>query len=155
MTPDQTPGFILKRMSTLTIGRLAKAAGVAIDTIRYYEREGLLPEPPRRASGYRAYPPETVRRLRFIRGAKQLGFSLKEIAELLELRNHRSDERDEVRSKAREKIRQIDQRVAEMIAIRDELKVLVSACEHEQAHGGADCPILGALERGLDSGRSS
>lgn len=137
-------------MSTLSIGRVAKAAGVAIDTIRYYEREGLIPEPPRRASGYRAYSPDIVRRLRFIRSAKQLGFSLKEIGELLELRSHPQDERDEVREKARAKIEQINQRVEEMLAIRAELQALVTACQHEQAHGGDSCPILGALERGLD-----
>lgn len=137
-------------MSTLSIGRVAKAAGVAIDTIRYYEREGLIPEPPRRASGYRAYSPDVVRRLRFIRSAKQLGFSLKEIGELLELRSHPRDERDEVRDKARTKIGQINQRVEELLAIREELQSLVSACQQEQAHGGDSCPILGALERGLD-----
>jgi MerR family mercuric resistance operon transcriptional regulator len=73
-------------MEILTIGQLAKQAGVNIETIRYYERQGLLPEPPRRASGYRQYSAEFVKRIQFIKRAQTLGFSLKEIAELLDLR---------------------------------------------------------------------
>lgn len=73
-------------MEGLTIGRLAREAGVNSETIRFYERRGLIPKPPRPATGYRRYPPETVRRVRFIRHAKELGFSLKEILELLSLR---------------------------------------------------------------------
>lgn len=73
-------------METLTIGQLAKNAGVNIETIRYYERRGLIPEPPRRESGYRQYSPEFVTRIQFIKRAQELGFSLNEIAELLALR---------------------------------------------------------------------
>ena len=80
-------------MPGLTIGKIAAEAEVAIDTVRYYERAGLLPAPPRRESGYREYPPDTVKRLRFIRRAKNLGFSLPEIAELLELSSPRGDVR--------------------------------------------------------------
>jgi MerR family transcriptional regulator, copper efflux regulator len=73
-------------MSTLTIGQVAKEAGVGVETLRYYEREGLVKEPPRRDSGYRQYPEDVVKRIHFIKRAQELGFSLKEIAELLALR---------------------------------------------------------------------
>src|SRR6266568_3121827 len=73
-------------MSTLTIGQVAKEAGVGVETLRYYEREGLVKEPPRRVSGYRQYPEDVVKRIHFIKRAQELGFSLKEIAELLALR---------------------------------------------------------------------
>jgi len=73
-------------MESMTIGKLAKRAGVGVETIRFYERKGLLPEPPRRYSGYREYPESAIDRVRFIRRAKELGFTLKEIGELLELR---------------------------------------------------------------------
>ena len=72
-------------MQALTIGEVAKAADIGVETVRFYEREGLIAEPPRRQSGYRQYPPDTIRRLRFIRRAKDLGFTLKEIGELLDL----------------------------------------------------------------------
>ena len=73
-------------METFTIGQMAKQAGVNIETVRFYEREGLIPEPPRKASGYRQYSPDFVKRILFIKRAQTLGFSLKEIAELLDLR---------------------------------------------------------------------
>ena len=82
MTPSAGPPAAAPH---LTIGAVARAAGIAIDTIRYYEREGLLPVPARRLSGYRDYTPDAVARLRFIRRAKELGFSLPEIRELLAL----------------------------------------------------------------------
>jgi DNA-binding transcriptional MerR regulator len=72
--------------SSLTIGQVAKGAGVGVETVRFYEREGLVPAPKRRPSGYRQYPADTVRRIRFVQAAKDLGFTLKEIRELLSLR---------------------------------------------------------------------
>ena len=72
-------------MSPLRSGELAKQAGVNVETLRVYERKGILPQPPRRASGYREYPPDAVDRIRFIKRAQELGFTLKEIKELLEL----------------------------------------------------------------------
>lgn len=74
------------RAKPLTIGRLAQEAGINLETVRYYERRGLLPKPPRTASGYRMFPPEAARRLRFIKLAQDLGFSLREVRELLALR---------------------------------------------------------------------
>lgn len=126
----------------LTIGRLAERAGVGIDTVRYYERAGLLPAPPRRASGYRDYPPETLRRLRFIRRAKELGFTLTEIGELLELSATQGDAAA-VRQTAQAKLDLVEHKLAELQRVRDALRTLIDACP---GHGPTrDCPILQAL----------
>jgi MerR family copper efflux transcriptional regulator len=129
-------------MSGMTIGKLAAAADVAIDTVRYYERAGLLPEPPRRESGYREYPADAVKRLRFIRRAKALGFSLPEIGELLDLSASSADVR-KVKSAAQSKLKLLDEKIAELTRVRDGLQKLVKHCP---GHGDADsCPILNAL----------
>lgn len=129
-------------MSGLTIGKLAAQADVAIDTVRYYERAGLLPEPPRRESGYREYPVETIKRLRFIRRAKALGFSLPEIAELLDLSSSSADVR-KIKNAAQSKLKLLDEKIAELTRVRDGLQKLVETCP---GHGKADaCPILNAL----------
>src|SRR5437867_12888069 len=93
-----------KTPERLTIGRLAQVGGVNLETIRYYEREGLLPRPPRTRSGYRIFPNDAARRLRFIRRAKELGFSLKEIRELLALRVNAGTKPDQIRRRAEAKI---------------------------------------------------
>lgn len=129
-------------MPGMTIGKIAAAANVAIDTVRYYERAGLLPEPPRRESGYREYPADTVKRLRFIRRAKALGFSLPEIGELLDLSASSADVR-KVKSAAQSKLKVLDEKIAELTRVRDGLQQLVKHCP---GHGKADtCPILNAL----------
>jgi MerR family copper efflux transcriptional regulator len=129
--------------AALTIGRIAQSAGVAIDTIRFYEREGLLPEPRRRPSGYREYDQGTVSRLRFIRRAKDLGFTLDEIRELLALSADRNDGVEGVRERATARLKAIDERIAELQRVRDGLSELVDACP---GHGAPeDCPILKAL----------
>src|SRR5690554_5869182 len=129
-------------MRSLRISQLADRAGVGIDTVRYYERAGLLPEPPRRPSGYREYPPQSLQRLRFIRRAKSLGFSLEEIAGLLDLSDQRSDI-DAVKRLAQARLAEVEARLQELEKIRDALKSLVAACP---GHGSAaDCPILSAL----------
>ena len=129
--------------SALTIGRVAQSAGVAIDTIRFYEREGLLPEPRRRPSGYREYDQGAVSRLRFIRRAKDLGFTLEEIRELLALSADRHGGVEGVRERAAARLRAIDARIAELQRVRDGLSELVEACP---GHGAPeDCPILKAL----------
>lgn len=128
-------------MSLMKIGEVATRADVNIDTVRYYERTGLLPEPKRRPSGYRAYDSNTIRRLRFIRRAKTLGFTLEEIGELLSI----SGQRDVAAAKAaaRRKLASVDQRLAELQRIRDALAGLVEACP---GHGATEhCPILAAL----------
>ena len=130
-------------MTSLSIGQLAKQVDVAIDTVRYYERNGLLAPASRLASGYRRYGDSELKRLRFIRRAKALGFSLKDIRALLAL----SDEEDiaEVRRAAQHKLKDIDRRIAELVRVRAGLDALINACP---GHGRADeCPILIALSQ--------
>lgn len=133
---------------SLTIGKLARAAGVRIDTVRYYERRGLMPEPRRSASGYRHYAPDAVRRLRFIRRAQSLGFTLDEIGELLSLRADPANHA-EVRAAARARRDDIEHRIRELSALRDSLDGLIRDCRAADRRG-AECPILGVLEHGFD-----
>ena len=127
----------------LTIGRVARAAGVGIDTIRYYEREGLLPEPERRLSGYRDYTPDAITRLRFIRRAKELGFPLPEIRELLALSADRERGVRGVKQRAVARLAEIDRRIRELKRVQRGLKNLIDACP---GHGALECcPILTAL----------
>jgi MerR family copper efflux transcriptional regulator len=129
------------RMTTMTIGRLAKQAGINIDTIRYYERNGLIPEPVRRASGYREYEPADLKRLRFIMRAKDLGFSLAEIRELLALSAGR-DVRG-VKRRAEEHLDQVEHKIKELQRVRRGLRALIEACP---GHGDLErCPIVAAL----------
>jgi MerR family copper efflux transcriptional regulator len=129
--------------SSLTIGAVAKRVGVAIDTIRYYEREGLLPEPVRRASGYRSYDESAVAQLRFIRRAKLLGFTLEEIRDLLALSADRQRGVEAVKQRAQHRLAAIEMRIVELQRVRDGLEQLVEACP---GHGAPeDCPILRAL----------
>ncbi len=131
-------------METMTIGRLARQVGVGVETIRFYEREGLIPEPPRTFSGYRKYPTEAVTRVRFIRRAKELGFTLREIRELLELRTGPDVTCDVVRERARAKIADIEGRIRTLEAMRRALERLAADCP---ASGPVEqCPILAALE---------
>lgn len=128
---------------SLTIGTVAKRAGVPIDTIRYYEREGLLPQPLRRASGYRSYNETAISRLRFIRRAKDLGFTLDEIRDLLALSSDRRGGVKAVRKRAEHRLAGIDERIAELMRIRKGLQQLIEACP---GHGDPEqCPILRAL----------
>lgn len=126
-----------------TIGSVARRAGVAIDTIRYYEREGLMPEPLRRASGYRSYGEGAVVQLRFIRRAKELGFTLVEIRELLALSADRQRGVKAVKQRAQKRLDAITARIAELTRVRDALAELVASCP---GHGKPEhCPILRAL----------
>lgn len=127
----------------MNIGQLARQTQVAIDTIRYYEREQVLPPPRRSANGYREYGPDDVRRLRFIRRAKELGFGLDEIRGLLALSDNRSGDMAAVRTTAREKLQLIEQRIEELQRVRNALQELVAACP---GHGSlSECPIMSAL----------
>ena len=132
-------------METLTIGQVAKRAGVGVETVRFYEREGLVAEPARRPSGYRQYSPDAVRRIRFIRHAKELGFTLKEIGELLTLRIDPRSTCADVRDRARDKITDIEERIANLDRMRSALLRLVTRCRGEGP--GADCPLLDELDR--------
>jgi len=115
-------------MEMLTTGRLAAKTGVSIETLRFYHRIGLLPEPPRTASGYRQYPADAARRVRFIRRAKGLGFKLAEIAELLELRTDSPDDRLRMEKRVLGAISRIEDQARELEAMMASLTLLVEAC---------------------------
>src|SRR5437660_11848398 len=115
-------------MKPLTIGQVARSAGVGIETVRFYERQGLLTEPARKESGYRQYGEDVVARLRFIRRAKELGFSLKEIAELLALRVEPETTCAEVRTKAEAKIVDVEEKIQALRRIKKALVKLTTAC---------------------------
>lgn len=121
----------------MTIGRLAKAAGVGVETIRYYQRRGLI-EQPRAESGYRSYGPHHLERLHFIRRAQSIGFSLEEIAELLRLNDTRDHEL--ARRLAEQKIAAIDTRIAHLEAMAAALRNLVCTCH--DGGTGMPCPII-------------
>jgi Hg(II)-responsive transcriptional regulator len=129
------------------ISEAAQQAGVNRETIRYYERRGLLPSAPRRRSGYRELPADTVRRIRFIKRAQELGFSLDEVAELLQLRAAKPRNRTRVRAVAERRVEQIEQKIAELEALRTTLRSLIHQC-----HEGTtlECPIIEAFERAGD-----
>ncbi len=132
----------------MTSGQLAKKSGVGVETLRFYEREGLLPPPARLASGYRQYPAEAVERVRFVRRAQLLGFQLKDIKELLALRDDPDAGSGQVREKAVAKLADIDQRIKDLEEMRTELTRLVAACDGSGT--AADCPIITAIR---DDGR--
>ncbi len=128
-------------MAGLTIGRLARETDVNKETIRYYQRIGLLKEPEKPNHGYRIYPDEYIGRIRFIKRAQQLGLRLGEIAELLDL-----DTRDcaDMRRRAEEKKTQINAQIQDLQALRSVLDQLIEACRRG---GQVRCPIIDALQR--------
>jgi MerR family mercuric resistance operon transcriptional regulator len=139
-------------MRGLTIGEVARQAGVNLQTIRFYERRGILEEPPRRPSGYREFDPETVRLIRFIKRAQALGFTLREVQELLRLRDDQSASCADVRTTARAKMEDIDRRIESLRAMRKALGVLVDTCRSNASV--RKCPILEALEAAGETKRS-
>ena len=128
---------------TMTIGQIARVAGVPAATVRYYERRGLIDPAPRTGSGYRKYGPETAERLRFIKRAQDLGFSLDEIQDLLGLRVDDPAACSAVEAKARHKIAQVDGMIRDLARIRDVLDGLAESCRIHAPT--AECPILDAL----------
>ncbi len=127
----------------MKIGELAQRSGVGIDTVRYYERERLLPEAQRLASGYRVYGDADLKRLRFVRRAKALGFTLPEIRDLLALSDHREQDMAALKDAATEKLADVQARLAELDRMRGALETLIASCP---GHGVlAQCPILDAL----------
>lgn len=127
----------------MKIGQVAKAAGIGIDAVRFYEREGLIPTPPRRPSGYREYTPDVVVSLRFIKRAKQLGFSLKEISELLRLEASNGATSADVRERAQAKLEDLEERIRALQKMRRALRKLVESCPGKGPL--SDCSILRAL----------
>jgi MerR family mercuric resistance operon transcriptional regulator len=137
-------------MKPMTVGQVARQAGVGVETVRFYEKNGLLEEPTRRASGYREYDEETVHRLRFIQRAKELGFILSEIKELLSLRC--SDRPcNDVRERAEAKVAEIEGKVAMLLRMKEVLRRLASSC-CEQGDKSR-CPILETLDGEGNTGR--
>jgi len=124
----------------LTIGKLAKQANVTIETIRYYQRRGLLTEPEKPVSGYRQYPAEAIARIKFIKRAQQSGFTLKEIAELLSLDGEHCED---VQKMAEQKREQIDEQLKNLTALRNVLDSLVKGCQQDQST--QHCSLIDAL----------
>jgi Hg(II)-responsive transcriptional regulator len=131
-------------MELLTIGELAKAADVNRETVRYYERRRVLPRPSRSLSGYRVYSEDALRRLRFIRHAKALGFSLNEIKELLALRVNSIDACARVQERTRAKVADIDKKIRSLKQVKDALGELVKACARRRKSNR--CPVLDTLD---------
>ena len=131
-------------MKAMKIGEFAKKAGVNVQTVRYYERRGLLPEPERRESGYREYTPDCLERLQFIRRGQELGFTLVEIEELLTLRTDPGTTAADVKGRAEAKIADIETRISDLREIQHALRHLAGQCEGGQGPTG-DCPLLAAM----------
>src|SRR5712691_4968452 len=131
-------------MNRLTIGEVAKQSQVRIETLRYYERLGLVAPPPRNGSNYRLYPQETVRRVQFMKRAQQLGFSLKEITELLALRATPDTPCADIRTRGLAKINDIEAKMRALHAMKRALTQLVEECPEQGAI--TDCPILESLD---------
>jgi MerR family mercuric resistance operon transcriptional regulator len=128
----------------MTIGALAQSAGVGVETIRYYQRRALLPQPPRHYGSIRRYGPADAARLRFIRRAQELGFTLEEIGELLKLQD--GTDRRAIRRIARARLEQVESRVADLQRMRRALQHVIDDCEH--APGAPRCPIIEAIDPG-------
>ncbi|MDA1049458.1 MAG: heavy metal-responsive transcriptional regulator [Planctomycetota bacterium] len=132
-------------MASWTVGQLAKRAGVGVETVRFYERKGLLAVPERKPSGYRQYDEEVVDRLRFIKRAKELGFTLNEIKELLSLRLDPTTTCADVKKRSAEKIDDIEAKIRTLQRMKKALVKVTKAC---RGRGGTcECPILEALDR--------
>ena len=127
---------------SLTIGRLAKKTGVTIETIRYYQRQGLISEPVKPVRGYRQYSEATAERIRFIKRAQQMGFTLKEIKELLSLE---TDHCEDIRKIAEQKLAQIDRQINDLLKLRAVLDERVNACQTDQQKN--TCSMIEALNK--------
>ncbi|MFN8373075.1 MAG: heavy metal-responsive transcriptional regulator [Anaerolineae bacterium] len=136
-------------MSDLTRGELAKLGGVNPETIRYYERSGLLPEAPRSEAGYRLFDPNTVRRIRFIKRAQAVGFSLNEIKRLLDIKVAADATRGDVREMVSVKIVEIDEKIEALNAMKHTLTQLEDMCCGDD-HPASECPILEHFEDGVE-----
>lgn len=140
-------------MQTYTIGQVARASGIGVETVRFYEREGLLESPARRSSGYRQFDESAITRLRFIKQAQRLGFTLREIKELLALKLDPDCSRAKVRDRAIAKVEDIDARINELKRMKKALTPLIVACDGKGAIEG--CPILVAMDSELTTTEST
>ncbi len=136
-------------MKRLRIGEVAKAAGLSVEAVRYYEQRGLLDKPARNESGYREYPTNTIARLGFIHRGKKLGFSLQEIKELLDLQASPEADSSSVKSLLLDKIALVDTKILELTRLKADLAMLSESCDGQGAR--KQCPILGFLETGEET----
>jgi MerR family transcriptional regulator, copper efflux regulator len=132
--------------NSYSIGQLAKSTGIGIEAVRFYERKGLIPKPPRRPSGYRQFPQKTLERLLFIGRAKELGFSLAEIKDLLSLRINKQASCKKVKQRASLKLESIEEKLKTLKRMKKVLKSLIADCDEEAPT--SQCPILDSLEGG-------
>ncbi len=128
----------------LNIGQIAKQTGVTVETIRFYEKQGLIAAPQRSEAGYRQYPSETVKRVRFIQHAKEVGFTLKDIGELLALRREPGSSCTDIKLCATQKIEDVDKKIQELKRIREALARMVMKCSGRGPL--STCAILEELE---------
>ena len=140
-------------MKLLTIGEVAKKTGIGVETVRFYEKRGLIDEPPRTKAGYRQYPEDTAPRVRFIRHAKALGFTLSEIKELLNLKLDTATTCEDVRHVAEKKRMDILAKIESLQGMEQALGKLIEACSSSGPAG--HCPILDALDPEWGSTRSA
>ncbi len=131
-------------MTVLNIGEIAKRTGVTVETVRFYEKKGLIVTPERSGSGYRQYPADTVKRVRFIQHAKEVGFTLNDIGDLLALRREPGTSCADIKLRATQKIEEVDQKIQDLKRIRDALGRLIMKCSGRRAL--RECPILEELE---------
>jgi Cu(I)-responsive transcriptional regulator len=147
-----------ERGETAFIGRVARETGLTIYAIRFYEAERVLPKAPRTESGYRVYTEEDVKDLKFIKRAQELGFSLKEIRELLLLRRERTKACSHVRDLLQEKLEDVKEKLRELEKLRSELQVALRSCNRDlrrsQSGEKASCPVLEELGRTEESLRN-
>lgn len=132
-------------MSVYSIGQVAKQSGVSVETVRYYEKEGLLEVPERKESGYRQFKGDTIARLSFIQQAKKLGFSLKEIGELLSITSDATTVCNDVKQLSQDKLVDIENKIKMLQQMRKSLKKLIDVCPGQAPIN--DCPILDALQK--------
>jgi MerR family mercuric resistance operon transcriptional regulator len=131
-------------VTLLTVGQIAERTQVTVETVRFYEKQGLIAAPQRSDSGYRQFPQETVRRVRFIQNAKKVGFTLKDIADLLALRREPGTSCTDIKLRATQKIEEVDRKIQDLNRIRDALERMILSCSGDGA--ASQCPILEELE---------
>lgn len=137
------------KVAAITIGELAKETGAGIETIRYYERRNLLSPAGRKPSGYRFYDRTSVQKIRFIKNAKRLGFTLEEISELLQLKVKGRGRCGSVKSRAEVKLAEIKEKIANLDSMKKVLEELITHCRNDAPT--QDCPILNSLQTGTDN----
>ena len=135
-------------MKTMTRGELAKECGVNIEALRYYEKRRLIDPPMRCEIGYRLYSKEDAARIRFIRNAQKLGFTLNEILELLKLRVNKNESCESVLKKTKKKLNEVEQKIRGLKSMKKVLKQMIHRCEESTLT--SDCPILGSFESGRE-----